>query len=84
MPDLFLYLDRKKVECIIDKNPFKVGKFLPGSKIPIKKKSFLKKIKPDIILIMAWNIKDEIRKELSFTKKWGCKLVTLIPKMSKF
>lgn len=80
----FTGINYKKVECIIDKNPFKVGKFLPGSKIPIKKKSFLKKIKPDIILIMAWNIKDEIRKELSFTKKWGCKLVTLIPKMSKF
>tara|TARA_A100001011_G_scaffold331369_1_gene357714 strand:- start:293 stop:1504 length:1212 start_codon:yes stop_codon:yes gene_type:complete len=80
----FTGINYQKVNCIIDKNPFKIGKFLPGSKIPIKKKSFLKKIKPDIILIMTWNIKDEIKKELSFTKKWGCKLVTFMPKIKNF
>ena len=80
----YLGIKNDKIKCIIDKNPQKVGKFLPGSNIPIKSKDYLNKIKPDYIFIMTWNIKDEVVKELNFTKKWGCKFVTFIPKIKKF
>ncbi len=80
----YVGIKNDKIKCIIDKNPQKVGKFLPGSNIPIKSKDYLNKIKPDYIFIMTWNIKDEVVKELNFTKKWGCKFVTFIPKIKKF
>lgn len=80
----YMNINNTKINCIIDKNPFKVGKFLPGSKIPIKQKSYLNEIKPDFIFIMTWNIKDEIIKELKFTKKWRCKFVTFMPKIKIF
>ena len=80
----YMNINNSKIKCIIDKNPFKVGKHLPGSKIPIKQKSYLNKIKPDFIFIMTWNIKDEIIKELMFTKKWRCKFVTFMPKIKIF
>ncbi len=80
----YVGIDKSIVKCIIDKNPHKIGKFLPGSKIPIREKKCLKKLKPDFIFIMTWNIKDEVMKELEFTKKWGCKFVTFMPKIKIF
>ena len=80
----FMGIDKNIVKYIVDKNPHKIGKFLPGSKIPIKEKNYLNKMKPDFIFIMTWNIKNEIIKELKFTRKWGCKFITFIPSIKTF
>ena len=80
----FMGIDKNIVKYIVDKNPHKIGMFLPGSKIPIKEKNHLNKLKPDFIFIMAWNIKNEIIKELKFTRKWGCKFITFIPNIKIF
>lgn len=56
---------------IFDKAPEKVGKFMPGSRIPIHHPLDLKDYSPDYVVIFAWNIKDEIMKELEYIRKWG-------------
>ena len=80
----FLNINSVKIKYIIDKNPFKVGKYLPGSKIKVHNENFLKKHKPDFILILPWNLKDEIMRQLSYVKKWNAKFVVAIPNTKIF
>ena len=69
------------IEAVIDETPYKIGKYLPQSKIPILPFSEIKNMVPDIIVILPWNHKEEILDKLKFTKEWGCKIVVFIPKM---
>ena len=69
------------IEFVVDISPYKQGKFLPGSHIPIVDEKEIKKIKPDYIVILPWNIKDEIIEQLDYVKEWGCRFVIPIPKM---
>jgi len=66
---------------VIDMNPAKQGKFLPGSRIPIFNESKLKSDKPDYVLILPWNLRDEITDQLKYIKEWGGEFVTVIPEM---
>jgi len=77
----FLGIKSTQIPFIVDKNPFKIGKYLPGSKIIVKNEKFLIKNRPDYILIVPWNLKKEIIKQLSYTKKWKAKFITAIPKI---
>ena len=70
------------IKFIVDKNPNKQNKFMPGSRIPILSEESIKELKPDYIIIFPWNLKKEIETQLSYTKHWGCKFVTLIPKVT--
>lgn len=67
------------IEATVDLNPHKQGKFLPGSHIPVYGEDHIRKVKPDYILILPWNLKNEIRNQLSYVKEWGGKFVTAIP-----
>lgn len=67
------------ISFVVDKSPYKQGKFLPASHIPVFNEDFLKKEKPDYILILPWNIKSEIIKQLSYIHIWGGKFVLAIP-----
>ena len=69
---------------VIDKNPAKQNKFLPGSQIPIKPESQLHIDKPKWILILPWNIKDEIMQQLSYVREWGAKFVIAIPTLTVY
>ena len=80
----FLGIKSSQIPFIIDKNPFKIGKYLPGSKILVKDEKFLIKNKPDYILIVPWNLKKEIIKQLAYTRKWKAKFITAIPKIKIF
>ena len=66
---------------VVDASPYKQGKFLPGSHIPVVNQSELSIYKPDYILILPWNIKDEIKSELEYVKNWGCEFVIAIPEL---
>lgn len=66
---------------VVDKSPYKQGKFLPGSHIPIINEKEIKKFRPDYIVILPWNIKDEIMEQLDYVEEWGCRFVIPIPKM---
>lgn len=69
------------VDFTVDKNPEKQKTLLPGSHIPVldPKEIFLRK--PDYLIILPWNLRDEISKEMRETRKFGCKFVTFIPKV---
>ena len=62
-----------------DRSPHKQGLFLPGSHIPIYHPDKIAETKPDYILILPWNLKDEIRSQLSYIREWGGKFVVPIP-----
>ncbi len=70
------------IKFIVDKNPNKQNKFMPGSRIPILPEASIKELQPDFIIIFPWNLKKEIEAQLSYTKEWGCQFITLIPKVN--
>jgi SAM-dependent methyltransferase len=72
-PDLISY--------VIDKNPAKQGKFTPGSRIPILDESFLFNNKPDYVVILPWNLKEEVIHQLRDIRSWGGKFVVVIPNL---
>ena len=55
------------------------GRFLPGSRIPIVTEARLREGKPDIVLILLWNLKEEIMDQLSYVREWGGRFVTAVP-----
>ena len=65
----------------VDRSPFKQGKFLPGTHIPIYPPERLAQTKPDYILVLPWNLRDEISQQLSYVGSWGGKLVFPIPEL---
>ena len=70
------------INFVVDASPYKQGKYLPGSHIPIYNEDQLKIFKPDFIIIFPWNIKDEIIDQLKYIREWGGKFVIVIPKLS--
>ena len=64
---------------VVDLNPNKQNKYMPGSHIPIVNESDLKKCQPDYILILPWNLRDEVQKQLSYISEWGGQFVTAVP-----
>ena len=72
------------IKFVVDLNTEKQGKYVPGSHIPIVDEKELKKIKPDYVIILPWNLKSEIVKQLNYVKKWGCKFVIVVPKLKIF
>ena len=64
---------------VVDKNPSKQNMFLPGSRIPIKNLEYLRNNTPNFIIILPWNLSDEIIKELDGLKLRGTKVVKFIP-----
>ena len=69
------------IKFIVDISPNKQNKFLPGSHIPILREDEIKIFKPKYILILAWNIKEEIMKQLNYVREWDCKFIIPIPKV---
>ena len=69
------------LEYTVDVNPHKQGLFLPGTHIPIKHPNQIKIDQPDYILVLPWNIKEEIIEQLSYIKSWGGKFIILIPRV---
>jgi ubiquinone/menaquinone biosynthesis C-methylase UbiE len=69
------------IEFVVDRNPAKQQKYMPGSRIPIVSEDRLKREKPDFVLILPWNLKAEICTQIAYVKDWGGKLVTAIPNL---
>jgi hypothetical protein len=67
------------LDYTVDRNPYKHGKFLPGSHIPIYPPDRIKETKPDYVMVLPWNIKDEVMKQVSFISDWGGKFIIPIP-----
>jgi len=69
------------ISFVVDASPHKQNKYLPGSQIPIFGKEKIMEFKPDYIIILAWNLTEEIKEEYEHIREWGGKFVTFIPKL---
>jgi SAM-dependent methyltransferase len=67
------------LEYTVDRNPYKHGRFTPGTHIPIYPPERIDETRPDAILILPWNLAREISEQLSYTKEWGAQLIVPIP-----
>jgi SAM-dependent methyltransferase len=67
------------VAYTVDRNPYKQGKFLPGTHIPVFAPEKLAETRPDYVLILPWNLKDEIMSQLAYVRQWGGRFVVPIP-----
>ena len=72
------------IEFVVDRNTFKHGKFLPGTHIPIFPPEKIDEERPDYVLILPWNLKDEITAQLAHIREWGGKFVVPIPALEVF
>jgi SAM-dependent methyltransferase len=70
------------IDYVVDKNPYKQGLFLPGTHIAIKNPDEIQKTKPDYLVIIPWNLKDEIMEQMKYIRDWGGKFVIPIPEVS--
>ena len=69
------------IRFVVDASPYKQGKFLPGSHIPVLTEDEIRKEKPEFIIILPWNIKDEIITQLGYIREWQGKFVVAIPEL---
>jgi SAM-dependent methyltransferase len=72
------------IQAVVDNNPHKQGHLLPGSRIPVMDPTILDQSVPDYVLILPWNLKEEIGQSLAPLRARGCQLVTAIPSLSVF
>jgi|HubBroStandDraft_6_1064221.scaffolds.fasta_scaffold05015_2 SAM-dependent methyltransferase len=70
------------IEYTVDRSPYKQGRFLPGNHIPIYHPDRIAQTRPDYVVILPWNLKDEIMRQLQFIREWGGRFVVPIPKVS--
>jgi hypothetical protein len=70
------------IEYTVDRSPHKQGRYLPGTHIPIYHPDRISETKPDYVIILPWNLKDEIMEQLQYIRDWGGKFVVPIPKVS--
>jgi SAM-dependent methyltransferase len=69
------------LDYTVDRNPYKQGQFLPGTHIPILHPDVLEQDRPDYILILPWNLKQEIVAQLEYAREWGAKFIVPIPEV---
>lgn len=69
------------VPYVVDRNPAKAGRFMPGSRIPIVAEAKLRADRPDLILILPWNLKGEVMAQLAYARDWGARFVTAVPSL---
>ena len=67
------------IEYTVDRSPYKQGRFLPGTHIPIHPPDRIRQTKPDYVVILPWNLKDEIMQQLQYIREWGGRFVVPIP-----
>jgi len=68
------------IDYTVDRNPYKQNRYLPGTHIPIFPPERIAETRPDFILILPWNLRDEIAMQLSYVRSWAGKLVVPIPR----
>lgn len=69
---------------VVDRNPAKQNKYLPGCRIPIVAEECLRQTKPDYVVILPWNLRNEVISQLGYIKVWGGKFVTAVPSLKVF
>jgi hypothetical protein len=72
------------IDYTVDRNPQKQGQYLPGTQIPILAPEHIARTRPDYLLILPWNLSEEIAGQAQHIREWGGRFVTLIPEVRVF
>jgi hypothetical protein len=72
------------LEYTVDRNPYKQGLYTPGMRIPIRHPERITETRPDYLLILPWNLKDEIMEQMAHIRQWGGRFVVPIPGLQVF
>jgi len=72
------------IEYTVDRSLHKQGRYLPGSRIPIYHPDHIREAKPDYIVILPWNLKDEIMQQLQYVRDWGARFVVPVPRLAVY
>nr|MCM0590712.1 class I SAM-dependent methyltransferase [Gloeotrichia echinulata DEX184] len=72
------------IDYTVDRNPYKQGQFLPGTHIPIFHPDKIQETKPDYVLILPWNLQDEIITQIAYIRDWGGQFVVPIPEVKLY
>lgn len=67
------------LDYLVDRNPYKQGKYTPGTRIPIHAPDQIRLTRPDYVLVMPWNIKNEIMDQLAYVREWGARFIVPLP-----
>jgi 2-polyprenyl-3-methyl-5-hydroxy-6-metoxy-1,4-benzoquinol methylase len=70
------------LDYTVDRSPFKQGLYLPGSHIPVEAPDKIRETKPDYVVILPWNLKDEVAEQMAYIREWGGRFIVLIPKVT--
>lgn len=68
------------LDYTVDRNPYKQGKYTPGTHIPIHAPEMISRTRPDYIFILPWNLRAEITEQMAFVRNWGCRFIIPIPR----
>jgi SAM-dependent methyltransferase len=80
----FCGIGRDLIEYTVDRSPYKQGRYLPGTHIPIFHPDRIRETKPDYVVILPWNLKDEITEQLQYIREWGGRFVVPIPQVKVY
>lgn len=69
------------IRFVVDRNPAKQGNFMPGSRIPIMDETFLQAERPDYVVLLPWNLRDELIEQLAYIRQWEGQFVTAVPRL---
>jgi SAM-dependent methyltransferase len=69
------------VAYVVDRSPHKQGLFLPGSHLPVFDPEHVRDDRPDYLLLLAWNLRDEITEQMAHVREWGCRFVVPVPRL---
>ena len=72
------------IDYTVDRSPYKQGHLLPGTRIPVHSPDRIRETNPDYVLILPWNLKDEIMEQMSFIRDWNGRFVVPIPEVQVF
>ena len=69
------------ISYTVDLNPYKQGRFLPGSRIPVHAPEAIRATRPDVVFILPWNLRDEIVEQLAYVRDWGGRFAVRAPEL---
>ena len=72
------------LDYTVDRNPYKQGKYTPGTHIPIYSPDKIRETKPDYLLILPWNLKDEVMQQMAYIREWGGQFIVPIPEVQVY
>jgi hypothetical protein len=72
------------LEFTVDRSPYKQGQYTPGTRIPIGHPDRIAEARPDYLLILPWNLKEEIMEQMAYIREWGGRFVVPIPTLHVF